>query len=284
MEKPFDTRTTETKESLGKESAREDTGEQRFLNQGKMPPAKEDILSQTIGPVVGDAGQSLDAARQATERFFDAIAMSQMPDSPQASFTAKLVEMQAQQTEGVTRPQNIAYSNESGQTLVGVQFTKSDGTYFKTVSAEAAHGLTFRVEADAQFRFHLLPLDQELKPFLAVQTTVVPDLFAATSAEKNEHVLASPAKPLAEPVTVIDQKLQAEPGHKNRLVDRIHEHESSEELPMSLASRQQIFWQFALLCRERLSLPIDQIRDNSVPVIRDFAQLLVMAKSIRAMF
>jgi hypothetical protein len=106
--------------------------------------------------------------------FHKAIGLDKVPLKGMVEYTVKRAEMEAQRAEGVSRAQNVCFTNERGENLVGIQYSNEGGTFFKTRSGEK-----FSINIETAGNFVLSSLSRSDVNFAAVKLTVLPDQFAA---------------------------------------------------------------------------------------------------------
>src|SRR5271163_3395797 len=127
-----------------------------------------------IGEAIPDKKETEEAAVAASELFFQAAGLDKVPSPGQVNIAVKAAEIQAQRAEGISRGQIVTYNDARGETMTGGQYTRDDGTYFKT-----AQGLTFKVEPNQQNGFDLRSITGSSETFVAVRMDVLRDVFSA---------------------------------------------------------------------------------------------------------
>lgn len=126
-----------------------------------------------------EAGKSAPVEEMgATEAaFHKAIGLDKVPLKGMVEFTVKRAEMEAQRAEGTSRVQNVCFTNERGENLVGAQFSNKSGTFLKTRLGE-----TYSVVPGGESGGYLLTSLAAIEAqFKAVRLTVLPDLFGANA-------------------------------------------------------------------------------------------------------
>lgn len=124
-----------------------------------------------------DAGQAsnIDEVGATEAAFRKAIGLDKVPLKGMVEFTVKRVEMEAQKAEGVSRAQNVCFTNQRGENLVGTQYSNDGATFFKTRSGEK-----YSVNVEPQGNYVLTSSTQSDSSFTAVKLTVLADQFAAS--------------------------------------------------------------------------------------------------------
>jgi len=123
------------------------------------------------------SGQETIGKLRSTEaRFQESIGLNKLPLKGMVELTVKRAEWEAQRGEGVSRAQNVCFTNESGERLFGAQYSNSTGTYLKTRGGE-----TYVVNAEPTGIFLLASQANEQVQFAAVRLTVLPNLLGPVS-------------------------------------------------------------------------------------------------------
>jgi hypothetical protein len=194
-----------------------------------------------IGEVIPDKKETEEAAGAASELFFQASGLDKVPRPGQVNIAVKAAEIQAQRSEGISRGQNVTYTDARGETMIGGQYTREDGTYFKT-----AQGLTFKVEANQQNGFDLRLTTGSSETFVAIRMDVLRDAFSSIGerlanisnvhAQTIEPNLAPTIRPI--PLPAHESKSDTPPGERGTRSDSMPDKESSGSL---LGERQPPF-------------------------------------------
>jgi hypothetical protein len=145
-----------------------------------------EVQSRNFGDVIPNQRETGEASDSAGDRLRESAGLEKVPDAGSVQYSVKLAEMQAQRAEGVSRAQNIAFVGANGESVVGAQFTKQDGTYLKTTGGD-----TYRVEANTTGGFDLNPVKGDGQQFSAVQMKVLTDAFVLRA----EKFSAPPGRP-----------------------------------------------------------------------------------------
>lgn len=158
----------------------EQIGATRQSNQSAQEPAQAEDLS-------GGADSAAEAVRATESIFQDAIGLRNLPEKGMIEFTVKAAEMQAQRAEGVSRAQSVCFISAQGEKLFGAQYTKSDGSYFKT-----RDGDTYLLTAESNGNFLLSPIGGAGSEFTAIQVMVLPDLLVLNNLEVRQAGTGTP--------------------------------------------------------------------------------------------
>jgi LysM domain len=145
------------------------------------------LRSAALGDIIPSERETHEATDSASELFHQATGLDKIPAPGTATYSVKLAEMQAQRAEGVSRAQNIAFTNAGGETIVGAQFTKSDGTFFKTMQGD-----TYKVQANDQGGFALDPVRGSREKFVATDMQVLPDAFGLKQEYFSQRTVRPP--------------------------------------------------------------------------------------------
>jgi hypothetical protein len=148
-----------------------DSAETRSDNQ--QAGVKRDANAQRSE---ADARKSTDGGevRSPEAAFHKELGLDKVPLKGTVEFNVKRAEMEAQRAEGVSRAQNVCFTNQSGENLVGTQYTNPTGTYLKTRLGEK-----FSVSAEATGGFVLTSMGAVEQQFNAVKLTVLANFFGA---------------------------------------------------------------------------------------------------------
>jgi hypothetical protein len=169
----------------GREPEKRPDDQHGQADQKALGPSK----GSKLGELIPSEQESGEAAQTASDLFHQAAGLDKMPEAGKSHIAVKATEWQAQRSEGVSRAQNIAFANESGEVKLGMQYTNNDGTFFKT-----PQGATFRVEPNDKNGFDLHPIGGRGEMFAAVELRVIKDLFSASREDLSGLFKTKPTK------------------------------------------------------------------------------------------
>lgn len=97
------------------------------------------------------------------EAFRNATQLDRFPQTGMAQFSARRSETEAQRAEGVSRAQDVKYTDANGKSIEGGQYTRADGTYFKTTTGDV-----YKVDHKDDGSYNLQPVrGNSAQPFEA---------------------------------------------------------------------------------------------------------------------
>ncbi|PWU02898.1 MAG: hypothetical protein C5B53_01090 [Candidatus Melainabacteria bacterium] len=153
--------------------------QRRDSNAGNVDKQQPQLKSEPpVKQGEADAGKAAPGMEEmgATEAaFHKAIGLDKVPLKGMVEITVKRVEMEAQRAEGVSRAQNVCFTNGRGENIVGTQYSNEGGTFLKTSS-----GQKFSVNIEPAGNFVLSSLAQPDFNFTAVKLTVLSDQFGTS--------------------------------------------------------------------------------------------------------
>jgi len=170
----------------------ESNREQANRAEASTPKSDKDQVSEplrnsALGDIIPSERDTNEATESVAELFHQAIGLDKIPSPGSATYSVKVAEMQAQRGEGVSRAQNIAFTNAGGETIFGAQFTKNDGTFFKTMQGE-----TYKVEPGEKGGFALEPVRGAREAFVATDMQVLPDAFGLKQEYFSQRTVRPP--------------------------------------------------------------------------------------------
>jgi hypothetical protein len=222
---------THSDENFHPESNREQANRAEASTQKEREDVSQPLRNAALGDIIPTEKEAHDANDSATELFHQAIGLDKIPAPGTATYSVKLAEMQAQRGEGVSRAQNIAFTNAGGETIVGAQFTKSDGTFFKTKQGE-----TYKVEATDQGGFALDPVRGAREKFVATDMQVLPDAFGLKQEYFSQRTVRPPLEGVVSNTAGADLNFAPQPQQISQQIEHQHapqqpvEHQPAHQL------------------------------------------------------